>query len=58
MPTINNPDEDVMSELRARLPGWTAEERALWLDLLEAFSVPLLPTAEEVVDKQPREREE
>ena len=37
------------------LPRWTAEERGLWLDLLEAYTTALLPTEEEMLRERPRE---
>jgi hypothetical protein len=41
MPEINEP--------AAPMPRWTAEERGLWLDLLQAYSVALLPESDETI---------
>jgi hypothetical protein len=47
MPTVNNPEEEY--PIMPPLPQWTSEERALWLDLLEAYSVSLLPSDEDSI---------
>jgi hypothetical protein len=52
-PIVNGPPE----ESAATLPRWTAEDKALWLDLFESFSIPLLPTDEDsALRKEAREQ--
>jgi hypothetical protein len=41
----------------APLPKWTSEERALWLDLMEAYSTALLPAEEDLLSKSAEFRE-
>lgn len=45
MPTVNS--ADATSERLAPVARWTAEERSLWLDLLEGYSTSLLSSEEE-----------
>jgi hypothetical protein len=44
-------DEALPIPMACGLPKWSPEEKALWLDLMEAYSTALLPTEEDLLSK-------